>query len=172
MALIVPPVCGGGHDRRWNPEERKSGNGAGMTLHAGPPAQSASKVEFRRREWDKQNRSDEGFGRPGHLARIDQAGARPFLLYKSRLEKRITPFRTAAGMGKGPCGWRSESTSAFTGLAELIREDVGPLIVRSAEGNWRILARETGGLLRQSSGLQGSEFLVPLSGAFRVRWGP
>jgi hypothetical protein len=26
---------------------------------------------LRRREWDKQNRSDEGSARPGHLARID-----------------------------------------------------------------------------------------------------
>jgi hypothetical protein len=38
---------------------------------------------LRRREWDKQNRSDEG---SSHLAQDRQAGARPFLLKKSRLE--------------------------------------------------------------------------------------
>jgi hypothetical protein len=42
---------------------------------------------LRGRKWDKQNRSNEGFARPGHLAQDRQAGATPFLLNKSHLEK-------------------------------------------------------------------------------------
>jgi len=38
-------------------------------LHAGL-GPIGFEVELRRREWDKQNRSDEGPARPGHLARI------------------------------------------------------------------------------------------------------
>ena len=34
-------------------------------------------VELRRREWDKQNRSDEGPARPGYLARIDRPARGP-----------------------------------------------------------------------------------------------
>ena len=39
------------------------------------------------RKWDKQNRSAEGFARPVTLPKIDWAGAKPFLLDKSQLEK-------------------------------------------------------------------------------------
>lgn len=55
-------------------------------LHAGL-SPIGFEVELRRREWDKQNRSNEGSARPGHLAQDRQTGARPFLLHKSHLEK-------------------------------------------------------------------------------------
>ena len=45
-------------------------------LHAGL-GPIGFEVELRRREWDKQNRSDEGPARPGHLARIDRPARGP-----------------------------------------------------------------------------------------------
>jgi hypothetical protein len=45
-------------------------------LHAGL-GPIGFEVELRRREWDKQNRSDEGSARPGHLARIDRPALPP-----------------------------------------------------------------------------------------------
>ncbi|HUJ93646.1 MAG TPA: hypothetical protein VLW84_00160, partial [Terriglobales bacterium] len=45
-------------------------------LHAGL-GPIGFEVELRRREWDKQNRSDEGPARSGYLARIDRPARGP-----------------------------------------------------------------------------------------------
>src|SRR5579864_1077729 len=58
-------------------------------LHAGL-GPIGFEVELRRREWDKQNRSDEGSARPGHLARITGRREGPSS-YTNLSWKRITP---------------------------------------------------------------------------------
>ena len=58
-------------------------------LHAGI-SPIGFEVELRRREWDKQNRSDEGPARPGYLARIDRPARGPSS-YTNLTWKRITP---------------------------------------------------------------------------------
>jgi hypothetical protein len=67
-------------------------------LHAGL-GPIGIEVELRRREWDKQNRSNEA---PPGLVILpgSQASARPFLLHKSHLEKNNAA--AAAGCGEEP----------------------------------------------------------------------
>jgi hypothetical protein len=85
-------------------------------LHAGL-GPIGIEVELRRREWDKQNRSDDGPPGPVILPG-SQAGARPFLLHKSHLEKNNAA--AAAGCGEEPMKEAVEKRllpSTFTGLA-------------------------------------------------------
>jgi hypothetical protein len=80
-------------------------------------------VVLRRRKWDKQNRSNEGSARPGHLAQDRQAGATPFLLNKSHLEKNNAALPPVWGKAHEVGGGKYVD---FHRIGRLIRECLPP----------------------------------------------
>ena len=74
-------------------------------LHAGI-SPIGFEVELRRREWDKQNRSDEGPARPGHLARIDRPARGPSSYTNLAWKKNNAALPPV--WGKAHWGWRQK----------------------------------------------------------------